>query len=168
MLLTDILPLEKWVEFEKVINTTYGLNAGVLDKDGNKVTQYANWGNRLCPVVKGGEKGRSAICAVANQNMLGQAKRIKQSVNEECDAGLVKFASPIFAGDEFLGIASGCGRLLNTGEVDSFLISKLAGIDQSEVESLSNDINKITKSEVESVITYVEERINEIVSNFKK
>jgi len=168
MQLTDILPLEKWVEFEKDINSNYGLNAGVFDKDGNKVTQYTNWGNRLCPVVKGNEKGRSAICAVANQNMLGQAKQTKQSVSEECDAGLVKFVSPIFVGDEFLGIASGCGRLLDTGEVDSFLINKLAGIDQEEVESLSSDINKITKGEVESVITYVEERINEIVSDFKK
>lgn len=168
MKLIDILPLGKWVELEKDINGRYGLNAGVFDKDGNKITEYTNWGNRLCPVVKGNEKGRSAICAVANQNMLGQAKQTKKSVSEECDAGLVKFVSPIFVGEEFLGIAGGCGRLLDTGEVDSFLVNKLAGIDQEEVEALSSDIDKISEDELQRVIRYVEERINEVVSDFKK
>ncbi len=168
MQLTDILPLEQWIEFEKNINSRYGLTTAIFDKDGNKVTQYANWGNRLCPVIKGGEKGRSAICAVANQNMLEQAKQTKRSVVEECDAGLMKFVSPVFAGDEFLGIATGCGRLFDTGEVDSFLINKLAGIDEEEIESLSSDIDKISKEEMESIIGYVEEWINEIMSDFKK
>lgn len=168
MKLIDILPLGKWVELEKDINGKYRLNAGVFDKDGNKITEYTSWGNRLCPVVKGNEKGRSAICAVANQNMLGQAKQTKKSVSEECDAGLVKFVSPIFVGEEFLGIAGGCGRLLDTGEVDSFLINKLAGIDQEEVEALSSDIDKISEDELQRVIRDVEERINEVVSEMKK
>lgn len=168
MKLIDILPLGKWVELEKDINGKYRLNAGVFDKDGNKITEYTSWGNRLCPVVKGNEKGRSAICAIANQNMLVQAKQTKKSVSEECDAGLVKFVSPIFVGEEFLGIAGGCGRLLDTGEVDSFLINKLAGIDQEEVEALSSDIDKISEDELERVIRYVEERINEVVSEIKE
>jgi len=168
MQLTDILPVEKWIELEKNINNRYGLNAAVLDKDGNKITEYQRWANSLCPVVKGNEKGRSFICAVANQNMIAQAVQTRKPVNGECDAGLVKLVLPIFVGDEFVGIAGGCGRLLDDSEVDSFLVNKLTGIDQEEVESFLGDIGKITADEVESVIAYVEEQIKRIVNDFEK
>lgn len=168
MKLTDIMPIEKWVELEKDISSNYRLNAGVFDKDGNKITQYVSWANRLCPVVKGNEKGRSFICAVANQNMIGQAMQTKKPVSEECDAGLVKLVLPIFMDDEFLGIAGGCGRLLDTSEVDSFLVNKLTDIDQKEIENLTGDIEKIIQDEVVSVVAYVEKRINDILSAYKK
>ncbi|NVL90831.1 MAG: PocR ligand-binding domain-containing protein [Desulfobacterales bacterium] len=80
MKLTDILPVEKWIELEKDIYNRYGLNAAVFDKDGNRITECQRWANRLCPVVKGNEKGRSFICAVANQNMIVQATQTRKPV----------------------------------------------------------------------------------------
>jgi len=149
---TDILPLEQWVELEKEIHNRHGLNAAVLDKDGMRITDYKNWANRLCPVVKSNEKGQSFICAVANQNMMAQAMETRKPVTEECDAGLLKLVVPIFVGDEFLGIAEGCGLLLDDSEVDSFLVSKTTGIDEKEIQGLSDDISKITADKAESLI----------------
>jgi ligand-binding sensor protein len=168
MKLTDILPLEKWVELEKEIHNRHGLNAAVLDKDGIRITDYRNWANRLCPVVKSNEKGQSFICAVANQNMMAQAMETRKPVTEECDAGLVKLVVPIFVGDEFLGIAGGCGLLLDDGEVESFLVSKTTGIDEKEIQGLSDDISKITADKIESLIEYVQEQMDRIVSDFEK
>jgi ligand-binding sensor protein len=168
MKLTDIQPLEEWEAFEKDIHERFGLNAGVFDEAGSKITGLATWGNRLCPVIKGSDKGRTAICAVANQNMLAAAKNTHKSVVEECDAGLIKFVSPIFVGDTFLGIAGGCGILLDSGEIDAFLINKLAGIEADEIESRASDVDKATRDEVDSMVHYVEEGIDRIVGNFRE
>ena len=168
MKLTDILPLEKWVELEKQIHNRFGLNASVFDKDGMRITDYKNWANRLCPVVKSNEKGQSFICAVANQNMIAQAMETRKPVTEECDAGLLKLVVPIFGGDEFLGIAGGCGLLLDDGEIESFLVSKITEIDEQEIQSLSNDINRITSDKIESLIESIQEQIHSIVSGFEK
>ena len=168
MKLTDILPNEKWIELEKEINNRFGLNAAVFDRDGIRITDCKNWGNRLCPVVKANEKGQSFICAVANQNMMAQAMETRKPVTEECDAGLVKLVVPIFLGDEFLGMAGGCGLLPEDGEVDSFLVSKTTDIDEKEIQSLSDDISKITADKAESLNEFIQEQIHRIVSGFEK
>jgi len=164
----DILPLEKWLELEKEISNRFGLSPAVLDKDGIRVTDYKKWANRLCPVVNANEKGQSSICAVANQNMMAQAMETRKPVTEECDAGLVKLVVPIFVGDEFLGMAGGCGLLPEDGEVDSFLVSKTTGIDEKEIQGLSDDISKITAGKAESLGEFIQEQINRIVSGFEK
>jgi len=87
MKLTDILPVEKWVELEKDINERFGLNASVFDREGVRITDFKKWANKLCPVVKGNKKGQTYICAAAHQNIAGQAKQTRKPVIGECDAG---------------------------------------------------------------------------------
>ena len=101
-------------------------------------------------------------------NIATQAMQEKQPVTAECDAGLVKPVVPIFVGDEFLGAVCGCGLLLEDGEVDTFYVHKVTGIPEEEIASLSDDIKSLTASQVQSLITFMEERINQIVANFEK
>ena len=168
MKLSDLLPLEKWVELERQVNNRFGLNAAVYNKDGIRITDYENWANKLCPMVKANKMGQSFICALANQNMMAQAIQTRKAVIEECDAGLVKIIVPIFVGDEFLGVAGGCGLLLNDGEVDYFMVSNATGIDEKEIQGMSDDINRITTHEAESLIEYVQEQIDMFLSDFRK
>lgn len=159
MKLIDILPIEKWIELEKEINKRSGLNASVFDAEGIRITDFKKWANRLCPIVKGNEKGQSYICAVAHQNAANQAKKTKEPAILECDAGLIKFVVPIFADAEFLGVAGGCGLLRKGSEIDSFLINKTTGIEIGKVENLSDDIATISIAELESVIKYIEQKL---------
>lgn len=167
MKLTDILPLEKWAELEEEINKRSGLNAAVSDVDGVRITELKKWPNRLCPVIKANEKGQTFICSAAHQNIAAQAMQTKKPVIEECDAGLVKLVVPIFVGDEYLGVAGGCGLILDDGEVESFLISKTTGINEDEIESLSDDISKITTDKAESLVAYIQKEIDRIISDFE-
>ena len=167
MNLIDILPVEKWIELEKKINKRSGLNASVFDADGIRITDFKKWANRLCPVVKANEKGQSYICAVAHQNAANQAKKSREPVIIECDAGLVKVVVPIFVDDVFLGVAGGCGLLQWGSEVDSFLITKTTGIDVGEIENLSEEIAVISFAKIESVIKYIEQAIEWIKHNFR-
>jgi len=121
MKLTDILPVKKWEALEKEINKRFDLNAPVFDKDGIRITDFKKWVNNLCPVIKANKRGQSFICAVAHQNIAAEAEKTKQPVIGECDAGFVKIAVPIFVGDEFLGVAGGCGRINHGNRVEFFL-----------------------------------------------
>ncbi|HUV51022.1 MAG TPA: PocR ligand-binding domain-containing protein [Anaerolineae bacterium] len=166
MSLTDILPLEKWVEFENEINRRSGLDANVYGTDGIRITDNKNWANRLCPAIKATDKGQSFICAVANMNLASQAMNTGKPVIEECDAGLIKIAVPIFAGDEFIGSVGACGLLIEDGEVDTFLINKTTGIDEDKIEGLSRDIKIISKDDADSITDYIRRQINRFVKDY--
>jgi len=168
MKLTDLLPLEKWKEFEKEITRRSGLDANIFNTDGVRMTDYKNWANRLCPAIKATDKGQSYICAIAHMNLAAQAKQAQRSLIEECDAGLVKIIVPVVVDNEFLGAVGACGFLLDDGEVDPFLVNMTTGIDEKEIERLSSDIDTISIEKAKTLVSYIEEEISKVIAKFEK
>ena len=168
MQLTDLLPIEKWIAFEKEMVRFSGLDVNIFNPDGIRVTPFKSWANRLCPEIKANDKGQSFICAVAHQNLAALAKQTGKSIIEECDAGIIKIIVPIFLDDTFLGAAGACGLRLEDGEVDTFLVNKVTGIDTEKIENLSNDIPSITRKEADSLVEFIEDAFNRILSDFKQ
>jgi len=166
--LTDILTVEEWAELEKEIYERSGLDTSIYPTNGISITDYKQWANNLCPVIKGNKKGLSFICAVANQYMAQKVSQTRQPFVGECDAGLAKIAVPIFVGDEFLGTVGACGKFLDGSEIESFLISKTTGIEEEKIERLSVGIAKMTPTQAESLAAYIDKRIKEIVEAFEK
>lgn len=83
MKLTDLLPIEKWKEFEEELTERFGLDANIFNIDGIRITDHKKWANRLCPAIKGTDRGQSYICAVAHMNLATQAKQTRKSLIEE-------------------------------------------------------------------------------------
>ncbi len=163
MKLTDILPLEKWVAFEKELHEKSGLDVNVFGTDGVRISDFKAWVNKLCPVVKANDKGQSFICAVAHMNIAEMARQAKKTVIEECDAGLVKMVVPIFVNDTFLGAVGACGLVLDDGEVDSFMVNKTIDLEEEEIEKLSLDIGNVTTNELEAFGQYIETKLDEFI-----
>lgn len=163
MQLTDICPVEKWVELEKEIHDRFGLDSNVFNVDGIRISEFKAWVNKLCPAIKATDKGQSFICAVAHMNLAIMAKNSEEAVVEECDAGLVKIVIPIFLKETFLGAVGACGLLIQGGEVDAFLVNKMTDIDEETVETLSEGIGSISSERIQELIDFVEERIKSIV-----
>ncbi len=168
MELIDILPLEKWVEFEKDIHERSGLASNVFNTKGVRITDFKLWVNRLCPAIKADDRGQSFICAVAHMNLAGMAKQAGEPVIGECDAGLIKLVVPIFVKGEFVGTVGACGLLPEDGEVDSFMINRTIDMNEEKIEDLSHDIKKMTSTEVEELGRYILKRIEKIVSEFNQ
>ena len=167
MKLVDIMPVEKWLGIEKEINKRSGFNAAVYDAQGMRITDFKKWANRLCPSIRDTEKGLQSICSVAHQNVAAQVLKTRETVIDECDAGLMKFAVPIFVDEEFMGVAGGCGKLRGNGQVDTYLVHRTADLDEKFVSELSGDIETIGEDRLESVISYVERKVDEIVEEFR-
>ncbi|MDX1707043.1 MAG: PocR ligand-binding domain-containing protein [Desulfobacterales bacterium] len=164
MPLTDLAPLERWVELEKKIHQKSGLDVNVFDVKGYRISEFKNWANQLCPVIKATDKGQSFICAPAHMNIATLAMRSRQPVIEECDAGMLKLVVPIFANEEFVGAVGACGFLLDDGEVDRFLVNKMTDISEDKIESLSTGIPGITTEKAQALGQYIVNQINKIVS----
>ena len=167
MKLTDIATRKQWIELEQQINARSGLNASVFDVDGLRITDFKRWANRLCPVIKADEKGQSYICAAAHQNIAAQAKRTRRPIIAECDAGLMKFAVPIFLNGEFLGVAGGCGYIMGDGEVDLFMVNKTTGIANEKLINLSDDVPTMTPEQAEALARFVEGEVNQIIKEYE-
>ncbi|MBW1897587.1 MAG: PocR ligand-binding domain-containing protein [Deltaproteobacteria bacterium] len=164
--LTDILSLEEWIEFEKDIHEKSGLDVSVFDTEGIRITSSKKWVNRLCPVIKANDKGQAFICAVAHMNIAAQAKNERKAVIEECDAGLIKLVVPILVNEEFVGSVGACGLLLGDGEVDSYMINRTTEIKEKEIESLLNEIARITTEDAQSIAAYIQEQLDRIIEGF--
>jgi ligand-binding sensor protein len=166
MKLDDVMPNEKWIEVEQEINRRSGLNAAVYNVAGVRITDFKKWANQLCPALRATEKGQEYICAVAHQNIAAQAIKTRKTIVNECDAGLMKFAVPIFVDNEFLGVAGGCGLLRDQQQVDTYLVHRTTGMDQDVVEELSENIETIANDRLESTISYVENKVGEFIREF--
>jgi ligand-binding sensor protein len=168
MQLTDILPIEKWVELEKMIVERYGVDSNVFNVDGVRVSGFKAWANDLCPAIKATDKGQSFICAVAHMNLAAQAMQTRQAVVEECDAGLVKIVVPILLDGLFLGAVGACGVLFEDGEVDTFLIDKITEIAAETVAQLSGKIRLISNEKALELSQFVQDRIDKIIAAHKQ
>jgi ligand-binding sensor protein len=166
MKLTDLMPLDQWVEIEKEITEAWGLDANFFDINGVRISTHRHWANRLCPEVKATDKGQSFICAVAHMNVAALARNSREPVIEECDGGLIKMVVPIFLGDEFIGAFGACGFLLDDGEVDTFLINKVTDIEEEKVESLAAGVRSITTEDARRLADDIRCRVEKIVRRY--
>ncbi len=164
MKITDLLTTEQWIEFEKDLHERFGLNAGVTDENGVRITSYANWANKLCPAIKGDPKGLAAICAGAGQHFTRTITETRKPMIDECDAGMVKMAVPVIVDGELLGMAGGCGCLYRDGEVDCFMVNKSIGMDEGEILDKAKDAPVYSKAQVEEMVAYLTERIGKITA----
>lgn len=167
MQLLDILSHEKWVMLEKRINHRSDLNAAVYNSEGQRITEFVKWANRLCPVIKADKQGQSYICAAAHQNIAARAKKLHKPVLEACDTGLTKLVVPIFVKDEFLGVASGCGCFLDGNEIDVFMIQKTTGLEESAIKDRSQDIPKLTQKQIEPLVEFIRNELEQIVIQYE-
>ncbi len=165
MQLIDILSLENWITLEKKIHKRSGLNTGVFNSAGQRITNFANWANNLCPVIKANEQGQSYICAVAHQNLATQSAERQTPVIETCDAGLSKFVVPIFVKQEFLGVVSGCGFLSDGNEIEMFMINKTTRVDEKELKEKSKGIPIMTPNEIGSLVEFIQKELEKILRN---
>jgi ligand-binding sensor protein len=167
MKLTDLQPLEKWIELEEAIRQRSGMRASIYDTDGIGITGQSKQANDLCREIRATGKGQTYICAIAHQNMAAMAQNRRSPVIEECDAGLIKIVVPIFDGDEFIGAAGGCGLLMEGGEVDDFMINKTTDLPEDKIADLAESVATITQQEAEKLAAYISEEIDRVIKRYQ-
>jgi hypothetical protein len=69
--------------------------------------------------------------------------------------------------DTFLGAVGACGLLLDDGEVDTFLIDKIAGIDEETAQDLAAGVGTISSAGAASLAEDVTRQIASIVTAYK-
>jgi ligand-binding sensor protein len=167
MKLTDLQPMEIWVALEEAIRGRSGMRASIYDADGIGITGQSQQANDLCRAIRATGKGQTYICAVAHQNMAAMAQNSHTPIIEECDAGLLKIVVPIFCGDDFLGAAGGCGRLLEEGEVDDFMINKTTELPEEKILELADGVAGMTRAQAEDLAAFIAGEIERLVGNFQ-
>ncbi len=165
---TDIAPAESWALLEEEIWERSGMRPRVYDAEGAGFTDVSHYGNELCKEIQAEPKGQTFICAVAHTNMATMARKTRAPVIEECDAGLVKVVVPIHLGDEFLGTASACGKLLPDGEADAFMVSGAVGMSEDRIGELATTVPATTMKELEELAAWMAGRIQEMVAAYKE
>lgn len=79
----------------------------------------------------------------------------------------MKFAVPIFVDNEFMGVAGVCSKLRGRGQVDTYLVHRVADLDEKVIGDLAGDIETILEDKLESVINYVENKVYEAIEELR-
>lgn len=159
MILTDIMPVDGWRELERELHVFSRMNSCVFDPQGRRITDYANWGNKLCPRIKSNPQGLQAICACANQVITRRAEQSRAAVLEECDAGFAKLVAPIIRDGLFLGVAGCCGLLLDGAHIESDYVSRVTGLPPAEIEDLAASVPAISRQRASEIIAFIQTRL---------
>ena len=167
MELVEICPLDTWKALEDEIHRRSGLSASVFDTEGVRIIPIKSWPSKLCAEIKANPKGQSFICAAAHMNIALMAKEKGGPVSEECDAGMIKMVVPITVRYEFVGSVSGCGLLLDDGEVDTFLVNKITGIDEDYLNELSEGVPALTTAQANDIGQFIQDEVTRIVSEYE-
>lgn len=166
MELVDLCPLETWAELETTIYERSGLNPAVYNIEGVRINGNLRFPNKLCPEIKAIAKGQTFICATAHMNLANMAKRSGEPVIEECDAGMLKLVVPIIVEGTYIGSVGGCGKLLDDGEVDTFLINKMTDIEEERIEQLSENIPAISSAQAEALADFIKTKVDRIIADY--
>jgi len=167
MTLTDLLSINEWNDFAKDLHEKFEICCAVSDANGDHVSNYENWCNQVCPVIKKKPEAIAAICAVAAQNFTLETKTTQKPIISECDIALVKVAVPIFVDNAFLGTVGACGLLPDDGEVEEFMVQKTTGLKDTEVSELVEGIATMSETRAREFTEYTTARIAEIVSRYE-
>jgi ligand-binding sensor protein len=159
----QLMSLAEWRRFEEALHRETGLNACAFDPEGVRITDFVGWANPLCPIIKGDPSAARAICAVAHQEIAREARRTRQPVVAECDAGMVKICVPIFVGEEFVGIAGGCGWLRASGEVETFHVTCVTGLSEERVRELAAEIPRFPSGGARAAADVIRRQVAEVL-----
>jgi hypothetical protein len=75
----------------------------------------------------------------------------------------MKLAVPIFVDGQFLGVAGGCGHILENGEVDTFMVNKTIGIDEGKLNDLSVDIPVMKMEKAQELAQFIQHEVDQII-----
>ena len=162
MTLTDLAPLEKWVELQNELHEKFHINADIMDPQGHRMAGNA-WGNDLCKLIRNHPKGLATICAPSGQAFTNLMQVSKAPFVEECDAGMVRISVPVVRDGELLGAVGGCGLLPDDGELEEFYIQMATEADDDRLAKLAATVRVSSRDKLALIVDYIKKRIAEII-----
>lgn len=163
MKLTDLMPVEKWVELQEELHERFSLNADIMNKDGKRLAGNT-WGNDLCRAIRGDAKGFGAICVPSGQMFLHLMQTGKKPFVEECDAGMLRISVPILHEGELVGAVGGCGVVPEDGEIDEYMIDMSTGMTEEEISELSAQVGVASEARVQEILEFIQKKVAEAVA----
>lgn len=158
MELTDLMPMEKWVELQEELHERFALNADIMDKDGKRIAGNT-WGNELCRAIRDDAKGFGAICAPSGQMFLHLMQTGKKPFSEECDGGMLRISVPILHEGELIGAVGGCGLVPEDGEIEEYMIEMSTGMGEEEITTLSKEVGIASEAKVQEIMDFIQDKI---------
>jgi len=167
MQMTDILPAEAWARLEQDITERFGVNAHVYDAKGSPFTGKSTWPNPLCRALRENKSAATGICAVINQVLGHEVRTSGRPAVSDCDAGQLVVCVPLFIGGEMVGMVGGCGGFADDNEPETYLLEKMAGLDEDRVAGLCRGLKRMTAAEVAAMRDYIADRVAAIIAEYQ-
>ena len=135
------------------------------DSRGNRITpaRVALHLAPVCALVRATADGVAAVCSPTSGFFSSQAAATGEPVVDECDAGLVKICVPILARGVHEGDLNACGLLAEDGEVETYLVSKAAGVPETEAEHAARNMQVADRKCVDAAANLLTSAVQDLI-----
>ncbi len=132
----DLKSKEEWEAILKQFAADTKMTATLTD-DAGKLLLSVGERYPLCEEIRKNEKALTFICSQTNTAMLAVVTKTLQPETDICEAGLIRLVVPVVRDGLLVGQVTACGAASNDEELNSFLVSKEAGISEERVVKLA-------------------------------
>lgn len=152
----------QWLAVGRELHDRFGLNPSINDAQGHPLATNDHWANALCPAIRGSNQGFSPVCISAGEHFAKLLRTSGKPVVEECGAGMLRIAVPVFVNQEFVGSLGGCGKVCDGGDVDEFMIRKVTGLELEQIRTRAASVASITWGETDEIVEFLEEKVRSL------
>jgi ligand-binding sensor protein len=142
MVLWEKMKKRKWQELLDHVAKQFNIHTALMDSEGKILLEGGHY-NTLCSKIRADPDSLRAVCSQTNTSMSREARTSGKPCTDYCEAGMFKTFVPIFDGDSYIGGLSACGLVVENEPLEAFLISKVIGIDENEVERYVKEISVV-------------------------
>lgn len=148
---------EEWLDILKTVSSETGMEASLTDEKGKLLIEE---GSRypLCLKIRENSESLTFICSQSNTSMLAMVLKTLKPIVEECEAGFLRMVVPVLHEGELVGQVTACG--VRGDDVDSFLIAKQVGIEESLVDEMKEKSPLGDEDQLQELAKKYFERIN--------
>jgi ligand-binding sensor protein len=160
MNIIEVYGKEKWQSLLDELHQKLNMTVQLLDHEAQGVLKSGEQ-NSLCNSIRENKENRTFICAQTAQGMTAEIKAAGEPVNDFCEAGLARFAVPVFRGGEFIGQVTGCGAITNSDEIDSYMLSRQMKSGEDDVRALMDKVPKMDSETLAREVAELWENLKE-------
>ena len=155
----DLKTKEEWEAILNQFAADTRMTATLTDKMGNHLLSV---GERypLCAAIRENEEALTFICSQTNTAMLAVVTKTLQPEIDICEAGLIRLVVPVVRNGLLVGQVTACGAASNDEEVNSFFVSKEAGISEEKVLELAQDTPFGSEEELRKLCSHLFNELN--------
>lgn len=162
--ISDLVDMQKLVSFQETYAEKTGCALTVVDRNGNSITPTSKFCKYCEYYIRSSGDGMRQ-CNKSHSFFVSEAMRYRRIHIAKCHAGVTEFAFPIVLENQIIGgVVGGHYTIERMRPAEIREAADMYGVNQQNLLNASEEIQKLTKKEIENIASAVKTAVEAMVN----